>query len=206
MDQLTQKKARRFKFMKMLYEMSDGDTNKIIDLDQIGNNMGLTGLETENTSQYLKNEGLLAYLTLGGGIGITHYGVIEVENALSEPNTPTHYFPAINIINIENMTGSQIQQGTIQSSQTNQYTNFCSVTLEDFLTELKAKKCDLYLTADDENELDSEIKTIEVQSNSVRPKQNIINESLQTIRSILEGTVASIIASELLAKLSLLMQ
>jgi hypothetical protein len=53
----------------------------------------------------------------GGGIGMTHQGVLEMEQAQAAPEKPTEHFPPINFIHIEHMTQSQIQQGTIGSVQ-----------------------------------------------------------------------------------------
>jgi len=48
-------------------------------------------------------------------LGITHNGIKENENAIRHPDEQTKYFPTVNIIYVEHMEGSQIQQGTIQS-------------------------------------------------------------------------------------------
>jgi hypothetical protein len=48
-------------------------------------------------------------------------------------------------------------------------------------------------------EIEAEMKTVQAQTESPRPKMNIIRESLASIRSILEGMAASLLTAELIA-------
>lgn len=202
MDNLTDIKSKRFKFIKTLYEITDGNQHSLVNMWDIGNKLVFNRKETDLIAQYLKGEGLIKFVTLGGGISITHYGVIQVEQALSEPDKPTEYFPAMNIINVQNMVGSQIQQGTTNSTQRGTFSTSDIDKLTDFIQELDTKVSQLNLNPEDKDELDAELSTIKVQSSSSRPKPLIIKESLKTIRNILEGMTGSILATELLNKLS----
>jgi hypothetical protein len=88
---------------------------------ELGDELGLSSEETDRVIEYLKEELLLTYQGLGG-ISITHLGVLEVERALSNPKQETEHFPpAINVIQVGSMHGSQIQQGTIHSKQRGQF-------------------------------------------------------------------------------------
>lgn len=86
---------------------------------------------------------------MGGGLFITHTGVKEVEQALTQPEEPTQHFAAINYIHIQNMTQSQIQQGTTASVQQVRQTigSDESESLKRFLAVLEERESDPQLAA-----------------------------------------------------------
>lgn len=164
----------------------------------LGKELEFSREETERVTQYLSGENLLEYATIGGGIAITHFGVREVENALSRPEQPTHYFPPVNIINIHHMEGSQIQQGVVGSTQTGSFEFKNRDNIANFLELLKAKLPELHLNQTDESELKSDVSTLEAQLSSSRPKPSIVKECLLSIQRILEGVASEVIAQQLL--------
>jgi len=194
--------SKRFQFLSRLYEGTGGNQYASMNMWEIGNILGFSRDVTGLIVQYLEGEGLIKYSTLGGGIRITHRGVVQIEKARSEPDKPTQYFPAVNIINVNNMVGSQIQQGNFNSTQTGTFEGHNTNELIKFMEELKEKISQLNLDSKNTQEINAEIATIEAQSKSSRPKNNIIKESLRTIRNIIEGATGSVIATELLAKLA----
>jgi len=117
MDALTKKKAQRFEYLKALYDATDGDSSAFVDMDAVADGIGFDRLTAVAVMQYLDQEGLAEFRYMGGGIGITHRGVVEVERALSKPEQATQYFPPFNVIHVENMIGSQIQQGSHHVTQ-----------------------------------------------------------------------------------------
>lgn len=201
MNKLEETKKKRFEFLNSLYEITGGSKNKIVNMFELGTELGFDREETSLIVQYLAGESLVEHVTIGGGIGITHYGVKEVEEALSHPEKPTAYFPPVNIINIHHMEGSQIQQGTISSSQTAKFSADSAQELLSIIQELRDKQSQLNLTPDDASELSSDIDTVESQLKSSRPKTGIINEGLKSIKTILEGAAGSWLASDFLSKL-----
>jgi hypothetical protein len=114
-------RKKRFQYLNLLYEKSRGDKFNRVSMWELGNELDFERNETRSITQYLGSAGLMEYATMGGGIAITHYDVKEVEEALRHPEQPTHYFQPVNIINIQHMEGSQIQQGTNSSSQTGHF-------------------------------------------------------------------------------------
>lgn len=102
--------------------------------------------------------------------------------------------------NIGSMQNSQIQQ---HSSGTQNLTSGSDLNaLLCFLAKLKQGTSDLKLDHALEEELLAEISTVESQAKSPRPKQNILFESLKTIRTILEGAAGNVLASGLLAEIA----
>jgi hypothetical protein len=184
--------------MNSLYEVTNGNEMLIVDMAEIGMSLNFTKDETLLTVEYLSGEGLLKYVTLGGGISITHLGVVEVESALQNPEEPTDHFPAAqNIIHIHTMTNSVIQQGAANSTQ--------SVTIGVNDTELIGSFLELVtmnlqllgLTETEKAEAQAEIETTRAQIKSPKPKSEIIRNSLNTLVSILGKVAVSELTSEI---------
>ncbi|MDO8998862.1 MAG: hypothetical protein Q7W45_03780 [Bacteroidota bacterium] len=185
-------KKQRFLFLKKAYEVTKGDPSYMFSMFELGKELEFDSDLSKRIAQYLINEGLLEARALGGTIGISHAGVLEVEEALSNPNKPTDHFLPVNIINVQSMNNSVIQQGSSHSSQTVNITSKNINDLKNFISELKGSIDKLQLESVKHSELLSEIATLEAQSNSPRPKVSIIGETLVTIRSILEGVAGNI--------------
>lgn len=75
---------QRLEFLKKVYDETDGDENKFVNMFDIGEELGFDRELSIKIYQYLKGEGLLKPFTLGGGIGITHAGIVKVEEDLDD--------------------------------------------------------------------------------------------------------------------------
>lgn len=102
--------------------------------------------------------------------------------------------------NIGSMTNSQFQQDSPYASQALSVNNDLTQVAK-FIETLKGQLEDLQLEQSQEQELKAEVVTIESQLSSPKPKPVIVNESLKSIRSVLEGVTGSLIASGLLTQL-----
>jgi hypothetical protein len=89
------------------------------------------------------------------------------------------------------MNNSSLQQGTNNSNISFVYNAQTSVDLNEIINSLYQIKDSLQLSNELQNELISELQTIEIQSKSAKPKNIIINESLKTIRTILESVAGN---------------
>lgn len=98
MDKVTERKRKRFQFLRHLYEATEGDELAFVNDQELGNELGFTRDETDQVVRYLEGEHLIETVTFGGNISITHQGIVEVEKALSKPDQPTQYFPPVNVI------------------------------------------------------------------------------------------------------------
>lgn len=198
--ELEEKKKKRFEFLGILYELSNADSIDI-STEQITRKVGIDydGIEASQIARYLKNEGLIDYISFTT-IHITHKGIKVVEEALAKPNEPTEYFPpVINFIKINKMLNSQILQGSTGSNQTFNLTEQNLDSLEKFVQLFEQKFSELpFSSEDDKNEASAEVRTIKTQLTSPRPKEIVIQESRKTLRNILEGMTGSILATELL--------
>jgi hypothetical protein len=201
MDALTKKKTDRFRFLHRLYERTSGDYHALEDMFEVGADVGLSRNETGLVMQYLDGEGLATHRAIGGAVAMTHSGVLEVERALSKPETPTHYFPpVVNILHVQSMVGSQIQQGTHGStqSQTQSISQNDTAAIQALLTQLQENLGQLGLTPEALDEAESELQTVEAQLRSSKPKQAILRESLRTLRNLVEGVASNALAAGVL--------
>jgi hypothetical protein len=94
MDSFDEKKKRRFHFLNRLYDLTKGNPRQSANMFEIGDELGFTHDETGNITDYLNGEGLAEYRELGGIIALTHDGVIQVEDALSNSSITTKELPS----------------------------------------------------------------------------------------------------------------
>lgn len=140
---------------------------------------------------------------------ILNWGIkLEEDNILGEGMTFTSREKAIAqsaTYNITNFYGavssSQIQQQVSDSAQFIVEEKTDIEPILKFITEIRDKLSKLELTSDIEEEINAELKTLDAQTSSPKPKPAILSESLSSIRRILEGAGGAL-AAELLIKLS----
>jgi len=116
MVDIEQLKKHRTDFLVKLYELSKGDIYASISMWELGASMNLERESISPIVEYLIGEGFIKAAGLGGFISITHNGIKESENILNPTKTQKLDRP-INIIKVENMTNSQIQQASSNSQQ-----------------------------------------------------------------------------------------
>ncbi|WP_448177021.1 AbiTii domain-containing protein [Pseudomonas putida] len=99
-------------------------------------------------------------------------------------------------INIENMSGSQLQQGTTNSSQTYnaQGTDLSAVAA--FVERLLPAIGELN-DATDREQVQSDLDTIRSQLRAPKPKTGMIRECLNSVRTVLEGAAGNVGATYL---------
>jgi hypothetical protein len=192
-------RADRFRFLKSLYEACGGDEYSFISKFAIGESLGFDRGYTSNIAQYLKGESLIEFRALGGIISISHNGIREVEDAISHPEQPTHYFPAVNNITIGTMINSSIQQASPDATQVFSQGETRAVELRQLVNEIKNSLGQLNLPPEAQQDVAADIATLEAQLSSSKPKTVIITESLATIRNVLEGVAGSAIATGIIA-------
>lgn len=138
---------------------------------------------------YLAGKGLVEWIT-SAYIGITVPGVDEVERALEQPDHATENFAPFNLIHVNQMIHSQIQQGTAGSTQ--QQTALDEAAISTIVT-LVAQLRDVLipkLEGSDRQEAQAQIETIESQLKSPRPRRLVVIESLRTLRNLAENMLA----------------
>lgn len=195
----------RFRFLHRLWDVSGADEHKQANMFTIGQDLGFDEAKTRRVIQYLRGEGLARNRELGGGVGISHDGIQEVEEALSQPEQPTHFFPpAVSIISIGMMSNSTIQQASPGAVQDVDFEVAEVHEIRAVVQEVKLKLDELELEIDERRQAEAEVATIEAQLGSPKPRRTSISESLTSLRGILEGAAAAVVAAPLVAKIAAL--
>lgn len=158
---------------------------------EVGECLKLDHQETNQVFDYLAGEGLVEAMALGGGISLTHLGVIEVEQAIEAPDKPTEHFLPVNVINIGTMSNSTLQQSTNHSTINFQVENSKLDDLDNILKSIKQLHDTLKIPAELKLEMISEIQTLEIQRHSPKPKGAIITEALKSLRTVLENVAGN---------------
>jgi hypothetical protein len=97
-DTIEEQRKKRLQFMQAAYKLAEQNTMTPISSVQIGATLGFDPPESLNIARYLAGEGLLKGIANGVYV-VTHQGFVEIEKALSKPDTPTEHFPpAMNVI------------------------------------------------------------------------------------------------------------
>lgn len=82
MSTVEQKKAQRDRYLKRLYDFSDGNVLRDVPYAVIGQVLGWDDETSDKVTAYLKNEGLIDFPAVGK-VRLTHKGVKRVEKSLS---------------------------------------------------------------------------------------------------------------------------
>lgn len=189
MSTLEDRKVLRFKLLKALVESANEREDVIIDMWQVGEAAGLSQDDTITTAQYLVGEGWLEFLAIGGGVGLTHAGLIAYYDAMKSPETPTRELPAA-ITVIGNVVNSQIQQGTTGSTQLNFAETKDVVTLAREITEtLRQCISSLSVSKEEVRNLEAHLSSLEAQLRAPTPNRPILTAGLKAVREILQSAV-----------------
>jgi hypothetical protein len=110
MSTLDEKRKSRFLLLHKLYDLTNGVPERhLIDIRDLGEEIGIGGDVALEAFEYLKGEGLTKWMAIGGVGTITHWGTKEVEDALDQKTTS--HFPA-NIVILTNSPGSNVISGS----------------------------------------------------------------------------------------------
>ena len=104
-------------------------------------------------------------------------------------------------MHVGKMEHSQIQQGTVGSSQQQNVSGIDSSAILALVRDIRAELERIQAPATTRAEVETDLQTIELQARAVKPKWRIVRESLLSARSIVEN----LIASEIFAKLQALL-
>lgn len=98
------------------------------------------------------------------------------------------------------------QVGTQNSTQHNVSAGFDVAAVQQIIATLKRDGEQLKLSPESADELMAELQTLEAQAASPRPKASIIREGLISLRSILEGATANVLAAPVLYEIGKLLR
>ena len=202
---LKQKQKLRLLVLHKLYELSESDVHKFVNGGDLFKECGeVDEASFKSAVSYLEGEFLVevkrVMMGLPGMLRIKHAGIVEVESAFSKPDEATSHFMPVNVLYVNQMIGSAIQQGTSSSSQT------LTSKVEIGEKEALSKFVEMALSVLDANksesalwqEMKSEIETLRAQSNSPNPKRSIIKDCpLASVGRLCENAAAGAIGTQL---------
>jgi hypothetical protein len=152
-------------FLIRLFEQTKGDSTVQVSMYDIGDQLGLERDSASAVAQELIGSMLVEIRTLSGGIGISADGS-QMARKLIGPMTPTgNEFVRLDDTPLVNSSGRQ--------------------AVEQIVSELKNRAGSLELDFDTLSDLMADLKTIDAQLGSSRPKTAIIRECLFSILSVL---------------------
>jgi hypothetical protein len=212
MERINQRRALRTQFMNELYEMADGSQTNFVATRDIAERLGLVfeyGKDHDEVFaivQYLEEERLIEATGDGEAVNLTHLGILEVEQAQSQPDEPTQHFAPINLVYGHTFTNSPIQQGSPGATQSlTVLSQDHQSQLEGIVRSLQTSINDLGLGDEDKAELEAEVRTLEAQVASPKPKKEIVRPSLQSAKRILEGAAVTVAGHEIIEGINLLL-
>jgi hypothetical protein len=191
---LEEKKAQRLTYMNALYDATDGSTSAAVDMWELGQGLGWDRPTIDRTVEYLDAEDLLTFVAMGGAISITHRGVVEVEQSRSHPEAPTEHFPAtVNVLNVQTMYGSQIQQGSPGGSQTMEIVQGVQVNeLLGLIQEIRDRALPLLdVDGDEYDEITAELDVAERQLQSKKPRREAVTDALARVGVVLTSLASA---------------
>lgn len=102
-----------------------------------------------------------------------------------------------NLLQVENAHNSQFQQGTHNSTQNFFVDNATKTQLNDLLAQIKSLASNLEFDQETQDDLQSDIQTVEAQLSNSKPKNAILKSAFTSISSILKGSVEKAISAEM---------
>ena len=154
-------------FLIQLFEKTGGDVSAQVSMYEIGEGLGLDRDDSSRSAETLIGLQLAEIRTLSGGIGISADGANEVKRLMGGSLTTGD---APGQLPDQPVMGPPDCQG-----------------VEQITGELKSQAGNLGLDFDSLSEMMADLKTIDAQLDSSRPKTAIIRECLRSIKETLEG-------------------
>src|ERR1044071_675704 len=103
MVDISELEKRRFKFLKGVYDASEGVAGRTLNAAALQEALGFDGAEAWKIMLYLTKQGLTK---VGNGwVEITHQGMLEVEAAHRRPDQPTEHFESEAFRSVVNVYG-----------------------------------------------------------------------------------------------------
>ena len=157
-------------FLSELFDQTKGDSQVQISMYDIGTSVDMDKNVAKQVAEELIGLGMVEIRTLSGGISITEAGVEEVRKFKGDEVSSDAGGP---ILGEGPVLKEKIHEG-----------------IEQIVADLKREAGNLGLAFDSLTELIADLKTIEIQLTSSKPKTAIIRECFRSIRDVLENTDA----------------
>ena len=190
MKTLEEKQQARLRYLKTLYDKTNGSEGDELDMYELGSELGLSRNETSDVVDYLRGERLLSDEATMGNVSLSHAGVVEVEQAMQAPEQRTEHFPpqvVHNVIHVDKMVNSQILQGSPGATQTGTFSTQDMRAVLRWAAEVRAALPQLNFATDDLMDAEANLATLEAQAKAKKPDATILSRAGVVIRGLLEA-------------------
>lgn len=154
-------------FLYELYTMTEGDMDRQVSMYDIGDRLGLDKNQAGNLGETLYIQGYAALKTLSGGMGITREGIQALGKTATSNGNSIHVLGDHRVL-----------------------TNEDREAVEALLDDIKTGVPDMKKGYEGLSELVIDIKTLEVQLLSEKPKTEIVRQVLHAMADVLAGGAA----------------
>ena len=168
-------------FLIQLFEQTRGEPSAQVSMYDVGKDIGMDRDTSSRVAEILIGLQLVEIRTLSGGIGISAEGADEVKSLMGGTARTDELFRRLTDQPVMDQINSQ--------------------AVEQIAAELKSKAGNLGLDFEGLSELMADLKTIDAQLSSSRPKTAIIRECLHSLQQILGDSADA----ECLAKVNVLL-
>jgi hypothetical protein len=153
-------------FLFQLFQQTNGDPAVQVSMYDIGEDLGLDRDAASRVAEELIALQLVEIKTLSGGIGISNSGVEEVQHLFGDRTVADDQVVRLGDTPILDQVQCQV--------------------IEQIMGDLKGHAGNFGLDFDSLSELMADVKTIDAQLGSSRPKSAIIGECLRSLKAVLE--------------------
>jgi cation transport regulator ChaC len=199
---VTENSTNQSKALRLLQALYDATRNQTEPAIVHMLNTGLSEPESQAAWRYLKDRGLIETFSIPYTARINAAGIDAIEGAKRRPDQPSANFPSVsynivyNTMHVGTMHNSPIQQGGVNSTQTQTIT-YSPQDLGDLyrlISELTSHLNELSLDERQLQKAQAQIATIKAQL-SDEPDPVILKQAGRTLRNVIEGAVGSLLAT-----------
>ena len=154
------------RFLAEVYLRTQGDPATTVSMYDIGEALGMDRQNSLRTAEYLIGTGFVEIKTLSGGIGITDQGLARAQQLGISVADDGIAFTSLGDVPVLDEAGRQI--------------------VEQVAAELKSQMGEKGLDFDSLAELMADLKSVDAQLSSPKPKTAVIRECFQSIKGVLQ--------------------
>lgn len=211
MDTSENARTLYFRFVSGVYDEAGGTDDRPVDARLVAQKS--LGSDLDASAQalilHLQGEGLIRLVSMANGlVRLTAEGAREVEEARARPTESTEHFTPAGVAYAESATDARpapsVPEDDLRATRPPAAVEQNTPSgMKEFVPELKEalNRLDLEgglgLDEDRLSELAAEIRTIEAQMGSPRPKAQIVRLSLESIEGIMEGSTDNAVTEKI---------
>lgn len=189
-QRVEQKQQQRYAVLRKVYEVTDGRPLASTNFREVAKDLDFAEDDARSAVDFLIEEGLLQWRGSGGGVSITHAGLVEVEASIKKPERETEHFTPSEF----SLVLHQTFHGPVGAVQTGT-TNTATVT-QTIDTDVRSLIQQLHTQAEGlpepkRSEAHESIKELEAASGAEKKNRPYIQFLLAQLTTLLVATLSS---------------